>query len=347
MCVKLQAVDAFVCTSPLSVCEAFLPFNKSILLLASRRMEIGRSDPTRWQAWINSMRVIAADKRNVVAANNMFDVAYIRYFTGLQEVLYLPSFCGSASSTHQPAAAAAAAAAAGNVIAVGTSGQQPAGVVELTATIVTHLSQAGLTTHNFPLKFNNGYQVSDLAKYSAFVLVPSQVSFALFFELYRLGVPLFAPSKELWAGWQVQHSVLQPQEGSWLARLTITGGTGSALPSSACAKDSLPFDPNSQEERSLLWWLALSDLYTFPHIVYFNSVAELSDKLAKTDLAKVSSLMHQHNQQQHTQIQQQWKSVMHRMFDGLAPTERTVPSHLSFSAALSALYGEDAAEMCN
>jgi len=68
---KLMAkVDAMLCHHAAPLCEAFMPFNKSLVVVASTRFEIGRHDPKRWKLWNENLRAIAAHPRNVVAANN-------------------------------------------------------------------------------------------------------------------------------------------------------------------------------------------------------------------------------------------------------------------------------------
>ena len=59
-------------------------------------LEFSRENPTRWKAWLSSLRRIARDPRNVVAANNKYDAEYIRYFAGV-DALYIPSYCGYAA----------------------------------------------------------------------------------------------------------------------------------------------------------------------------------------------------------------------------------------------------------
>jgi hypothetical protein len=83
-----------------------MPLNKSIIIYATTRLEFGRYDelvdwrkkdinkhsPKRWEEWVNNLKKIAALPGNVIAANNMYDAQYIKYFTGL-EVEYIPSWC--------------------------------------------------------------------------------------------------------------------------------------------------------------------------------------------------------------------------------------------------------------
>ena len=91
---RMRSVDAFLCHHAAGLCEAFMPFNKSLVVVASTRYEIGRHDPRRWKAWNANLKAIAAHPRNVVAANNRYDAEYVKYFTGLSHVPVLPNYCG-------------------------------------------------------------------------------------------------------------------------------------------------------------------------------------------------------------------------------------------------------------
>jgi hypothetical protein len=42
------------------------------------RYEIGRHSVEQWVEWNENLRKIAANPRNVVAANNMYDLEYIK-----------------------------------------------------------------------------------------------------------------------------------------------------------------------------------------------------------------------------------------------------------------------------
>jgi len=70
-----------------------MPFGRPLIVIASTRYEIGRHDATRWKAWTANLRRIAADPRNTVAANNLYDAKYLEYFTGLKNVPVLENLC--------------------------------------------------------------------------------------------------------------------------------------------------------------------------------------------------------------------------------------------------------------
>ena len=79
-----------------------MPFNASLVVVASTRYEIGRHDPKRWRAWTENLKAIARNPRNVVAANNRYDAEYVKYFTGIKDVPVLPNYCGYTGATYAP-----------------------------------------------------------------------------------------------------------------------------------------------------------------------------------------------------------------------------------------------------
>jgi hypothetical protein len=111
----VKNTQGFICSHPAGMCELFMPTGKSLLVHATTRYDLGREDtPQRMAAWAHNLRVIAAKPWNVVAANNLYDVQFIRYFTGLTPV-YIQSLCAynPARYSWRPVAEAPAVAARG------------------------------------------------------------------------------------------------------------------------------------------------------------------------------------------------------------------------------------------
>ena len=52
--------------------------------------------------WNKNLVDIAANPRNVVAANNRYDAEYVKYFTGIQDVPVIPNFCGYTGVSYKP-----------------------------------------------------------------------------------------------------------------------------------------------------------------------------------------------------------------------------------------------------
>jgi hypothetical protein len=194
----LQHVDAFVCNHPPALCELYMPFNKSIVVIASVNLEFGRENDQRWREWLESLRRIAADPRNVVAANNMYDAEYITYFTGVR-VEYIPSFCGYAASkaVYNPDRA--------RPILLGRNHNNPqalyrqlhrAAAREARVRMRRGGAQSGAGLQTTSLRFvrtedhyPSGFEYSELARHPAIVTIPYTKSVMTFFEMYRMNIP--------------------------------------------------------------------------------------------------------------------------------------------------------------
>lgn len=171
----VKKVDAFLCNHAIGLCEVFMPFNKSLVAIASTRFEIGRHDSKRWRLWNDNLRAIAAHPRNVVAANNRYDAEYIKYFTGIKDVPVLPNFCAYTNVNYAPSKPQ---------ILIGPG----RGINEK---LHRELQQRAARTN---LKFARirdlypHFEYSDLVKHRAIVLIPYQVSIMSIFEYYRMCV---------------------------------------------------------------------------------------------------------------------------------------------------------------
>ena len=75
---EFQSVDAFVCQHPAATCELFVPFNRTIIIVTTIRYDNGRVAVRDWKRWNDRLTRIAADERNVIAANNQYDVQYMQ-----------------------------------------------------------------------------------------------------------------------------------------------------------------------------------------------------------------------------------------------------------------------------
>ena len=108
----MKNIDAFICALPLSQCELYLPFNKTIIWLAAHRFTYGRCSRAQWERLTHRLQksaVGAGGAWHVVAATSTYDVEYLRYFTGLAPKLieltghgYLPRLPPWMHRVHPP-----------------------------------------------------------------------------------------------------------------------------------------------------------------------------------------------------------------------------------------------------
>ena len=82
--------DAYICSHPAANCELFLPFNRSLIVYATTRLEYGRFDELlevrrplisevsagRWREWLYNLAILAKRPNTVVAANSVYDACW-------------------------------------------------------------------------------------------------------------------------------------------------------------------------------------------------------------------------------------------------------------------------------
>jgi len=192
---EMKSVDAFVCFHPTSMCELFMPFNKSLIVIASTRYELGRFKKDRWKKWNNNLLHISKTPPNVVGANNQYDIEYIKYFTGM-EVPFIPSYCGYTASEYAPTRSEF-------LLVRRRPGFQESFIDEYEK-LCENMSCYKLTSLMNKYHY---YNFSDLTTYAGIVYIPYQVSVMAMFEQYRMGIPLFFPSMDLLATWQHKYQV--------------------------------------------------------------------------------------------------------------------------------------------
>ena len=342
---RLRGVDAFLCHHAAGLCEVFMPFNASLVVVASTRYEIGRHDAGRWRAWNENLKAIAAHPRNVVAANNRYDAEYVKYFTGLKDVPVLPNYCGYTGATYAPAR---------NQILVGPgrgvsnelfgmlrkAADRRRGACKASAANKALCGGGGSFDFRRIRDLYPHFEYSDLAAHPAVVLIPYQVSIMSIFEYYRMGIPMFAPHPNLMAKWQLKYRVMS--ERTWdLVRHKGRPSKRSALPQAPGG--TYPHDPNDEfDEDAIAWWIKFADFYEWPHIETFDSFDDLLDKLASPDLdlARASRNVRAYNKQMVDDLAQTWQGLFHKMFHGLKPA-RDAPKDqlLDYDAAMLAKYG--------
>jgi hypothetical protein len=294
--VEMNLVDAFVCFHPASMCELYMPFDRSIIIIASTRYELGRFNASQWFTWNVNLKKIANNPKNLIAANNLYDAQYIRYFTGI-DVTVLPSYCHYTHSEYQPTRheflLAPIHAKSFELIFMRSLEQSLHQYREMNIQIV-------------PIrKIYINYEYIDLAHHPAIIHVPYQVSFMSLFEQYRMNIPLFFPSLNLLTRWQYDHQVVsertwdQTLYGIRPQRSTING-----------VLIDVPDPNNDFDLNAIRYWLNLSDFYQWPHIVYYESTNDLIEKLLNTDLLMISKQMKQYNKQVAIDLHKKWTKIL-------------------------------------
>ena len=355
---RMRTVDAFLCHHAAGLCEAFMPFNKSLIVVASTRYEIGRHDPRRWKAWNANLKAIAAHPRNVVAANNRYDAEYVKYFTGLSHVPVLPNYCGWRCGNQRRRADADDGFHAGGYTGVSYNPTRRQILVGPGRGVKDHFVQQldaaarGKRFQNQPLQFKRirdlypHFEYSDLAAHPCIVLIPYQVSLMSIFEYYRMGIPMWAPAPELLAQWQLKYRVMSERTWDLVRKKRPT--RGSPLPRAPGA--SHRHDPNDEFDiKAIAFWIKYADFYEWPHISTFTSFDDLVQQLTdpSLDLRGMSQRVIAYNEEMVRDLKSEWRSIFAKMFRGLQPAaSEPREQKRNYDEALLAKYGARQSDRC-
>ncbi|CAF2339147.1 unnamed protein product [Rotaria sp. Silwood2] len=299
----MNRVDAFVCFHPAAMCELFMPFNRTIIVIASTRYELGRFSTDEWNEWNKNLRIIASDPRNIVAANNLYDAEYIRYFTGINATV-LSSICDYTRFVYRP-------------------NKRNLEYIFIPSHKQIYFNQQFLDELKVSIKKFNApiivkplrqlykfYRYINLVRHPAIIYLPYQVSLMSIFEQYSMNIPLFFPSLDLLSEWHLKYSVVFDR--TWDKALSGVSKNSSAIPGYEL-NSSVP-DPNNEYDLSAIrYWLKFADFYQWPHITYFNSTDDLTLKLMNTNLNFISEQMSEYNRKKKIELLEHWKTILNRI----------------------------------
>jgi len=241
--------------------------------------------------------------RNLVAANNLYDAEYIRYFTGINTTV-LPSICAYTNTVYNPL----------------PSHRE---YILIPSRDNSHFNQLFFKKLKRSLeKYNSSinvrslrdlypfYNYSNLAHHPAIIHLPYQVSTMSLFEQYTMNIPLVFPSLKLLTKWHLKYGIVS--ERTWDRSLTGQGKNHSLIPS-YYSNSSIP-DPNNEfDYSSIYYWLKYADFYQWPYIIYFDSVDDLVSKLLHTNFTSISQQMSEYNLHKRQQVLAQWRIILDRI----------------------------------
>eukprot|EP01116_Phalansterium_solitarium_P014288 TRINITY_DN31871_c0_g1_i1.p1 TRINITY_DN31871_c0_g1~~TRINITY_DN31871_c0_g1_i1.p1 ORF type:complete len:515 (-),score=118.33 TRINITY_DN31871_c0_g1_i1:195-1739(-) len=308
-----REVDAFFCSMVPANCELFLPFNKPIIMMLPVPLEFGRESPERFWELVNNVIKMSQDPRVLFAANNLYHQMYVKYFTGL-DIPLIPSYCGYAESERGYNPTRPEILLGGNYHVYGTQESfiDPLNVL-LNGTGMSIASLKGLYKH---------YTWDDVTQHKAIVNIPYCNSVMSYFEYYRVNMPMLFPSKKF---------IVEME--SWVRPRVYWRFT----PDPAEKFLDVPGPNEMYNPASIAHWLQFSDWYQWPHIIYFDSLEDLADKIKTTDFKAVSDKMKEYNKQVHAETLQTWTSQFDRLFKDTPPGGYPIPD--DFDTAMLERWG--------
>ena len=155
------------------------------------------------------------------------------------------------------------------------------------------------------------YSYKDLAKYRGIIHVPYQISVMSIFEQYRMNIPMFFPSPELLARWQVDHYIMP--ERSFNGAFLHQRPNASIIPPHP-SQANVPDPKNEYDYESTLYWMRFADFYQImPHCFIYESIDHLVDLLSNLDdstFHQASTNMRAYNIEFKKKIIHKWKAIL-------------------------------------
>ena len=305
-----ESIDAFVCSFPSSMCEMWMPFNKTIVFLPAHRYNLGRCTNESWQRLNEHLNILASmsNPKHIIGAMSVYDEQYLEHYTGLKP-LRLFSYSGFYTTNHQYAPK------------------------RLEILLVGHnLESYKLKLLKFKLvdvkKLYRHFELSDLVNHPAIVYIAYSVMSYKMTELYSLSIPIFVPSMKFYKS----HNNFGPDRSSTSRFYCNNTNLNTAVkrhPASAH-----PYNPNidaDEDEESEYYWLQFSDFYQWPYVTYFDNSEDLENKLESVDFSRIHKGMLAKNEQRKMELLHNWCQATK-----VIETGRRVPDN--YEQAIKKLY---------
>ena len=293
-----KKIDAFICSFPASMCQLWIPMNKSIIFLPAHRYNLGRCSVNEWRKLdedILELNKSSSNQGHSIGAVSRYDVEYIRYYTGIQATL-VPSFGGFYydSSLY-----------VGNKNEILVFSYPPKSKFFLKKVQESLLPEySAVQVYDIYPK----YTPEKLGQHRAVITLPYSVMSYRTTELYALGMPLFVPSIKFYSNYNGLGNSLTDLKSTdnWLGlgwdRTSTSHPYCSAdpklesqmRPKPGSAKSIHPYSPNLdifEDAESENYWLQFADFYDWPHIQYFDDYHHLKKLILNTNFTKVHNDM--------------------------------------------------------
>lgn len=316
---KINSIDAFYCLIPASLCEMWMPFNKTIVLIPAHRYNMGRCTKEEFERLNEHLRMLASteDPKHVMAASSKYDMEYLHHYTGIRDVLPLYAHTGTYVDKYVYAPKR-------NEIPIFM--RSPDYFDKRFKTEIKKFKIVDVRS------FYHNYLFSNFVQHRAIVYFPYASMSYKMNELYRMGIPLFFPSMK------------------YLRTIMGIGADRSILAKYYCERTGLglkdsemiahpnsihPYSPNLQEnvdKEAEYYWLQLADFFQWPHLTYFDDFKDLEKKLEEADFEKIHKLMMKENERSKKELVNNWCKVFNKIDKG-----RKVPQ--DYSESIKELYG--------
>ena len=317
-----RSVDAFYCLFPAALCEMWMPFNKTTIVMPAHRYSIGRCTKKEFDRLNEHLRMLASMEhpKHIMAASSKYDMEYLRHYTGVRDVLPLYAHTATyiGDTVYNPSR---------DEIIMFLCKWNPGFFWD--NRFVTEIKKFKIVDER---KLYKNFLFSNFVKHRAVVYLPYAVMSYKISELYTMGIPMFFPSMKY-----LQNIKPIGDDRTVLARYYCAHTRLGLKDSDMVAHPNSihPYSPNLQEnvdKESEYYWLQLADFFQWPHLTYFDDFKDLERKLEEADFNKIHELMMKENERRSKEFSNNWCKVLNKIEKG-----RVTPQ--VYESAIRDLYG--------
>jgi hypothetical protein len=283
---ELSTYDAFLCTYPPAFSLIFEKFNKPVILQIPIRYEVPfQNNSDKWNYFNDYLREKIDSGLIIPVANSEYDKKYFEFFVN-RECKLIPNICDYTNSKYEPK------------------------------------KDHFLYSSRLPINFDSRYVIdksslgrfkwNDLYSYKGIIIIPYNCSTMSIFEYYTANMPIFCPSLNFMMDLYKNYPSHVLNEISW--NKVNTGYEPARMKPGSIIDCDRSNDPNDYSNLDIMKrWIEFSDFYNkdwMPHIIYFDSLNDLSLKLKQTNLEEVSKNMSVFNSTRKKKIYSAWKEIL-------------------------------------
>ena len=323
---EIASTDIFLCQFPSSMCEMWMPFNKTIAFVPVHRYNLGRCNRRDWERLDQHLRMLVSSTSpaHIIGAGSVYDQEYLHHYTGLS-----PSPLYSTCVQYTKPALHPYRPTRNEILFVSHLGtnKKTAILSEVRKFEMVELYSL------YPL-----FTWGDLSNHRALVYIPYSVMSYKLCDFYSLGIPLFVPSIRFYrtiSTFGKDHTILTTFYCNNTKIFNNLPDPNLDEIMKPHPSSTHPYSPNADASTDLEaenYWLQMSDFYEWPHITTFDNASDLERKLESANFHQIHDLMMKEVERKREAVSEMWAKALSRVETG-----RIVPK--DYKTALKKLYG--------
>jgi len=280
-------VDALIFGYLPSDFQWFLQFNKSIIIDAAHRINLYRCTINETLNTFKTLQNMANSviPKHVIGAHYLYDVEYIRHYTGISAILLPATQLDSIDAKYTGT----------NELILVNSHIKPKDLIQTLKGSFDLIFSDYLGHHSY--KF--------ISQMKAVIYLPYSISNYKFIDHYAMQIPIFSPSPRFAIELHLYDDRTMAGSGNYYCS-QMTPFIPHFENSPYTANPQLSVSLNSSYFEDELFWIKLAEIYNLPCIILFDSWLELFEKLKTSNFDEISRCMNQSNKWRKFEAMQNW-----------------------------------------